>query len=654
MRQLLLVIGFFALVANLNGQSISVNEDGSAPDGSAMLDVSDTLKGMLIPRMTISQRDLIANPATGLLIFQTNSDSGFYFNQGIPATPHWLRIQTSNDSNLWVLKDTNAIYNGGNVGIGIDDPTALLEFDNSILNKKLSLFTLNNNDHQFLGLGTSFGEFRYQVDQTTSDHVFYTGTSATTSSEIMRIKGNGNVGINNTNPTGRFQVDLDTGIFMVLNNAAGGGVNAKTAVLGEWRGNLVSPQVRYNNTNSANFTDIGLDSNENFVVSMNDNDVFTIHPQGWANIGYDTTGFRLFLGNKLGGSVFTRMLATDAQAGLWVSNDSSSWALFSDDPTTGTLLQTGSVGLFQTGGAGLAWVISKEGKMGIGTPNTPALELSIGPVDDDTGFETNTDGVLSLFTNNTEQVTFDASGNVGIGITSPSERLDVQGSVSVKDALVFERSFSSFVSDSRPKIFGGNGGVFNHGDLILQARTNHSGGVGDIQFATGKGNVVSTKMIILSDGEVGIGKTNPAQLLDVNGNIAVSGSTVHTSDKRFKTNIEPITDVLAKLRGIQGIYHYWDTINFPDRGYSDGRTIGVIAQEIRLDFPELVYEDKEGYLSVDYPKFTAVLLQAIKEQQFLIDQQNQNNEKQQYQIDNLIQEMEELKNILKEKEKEND
>jgi predicted RNA-binding protein len=58
-------------------------------------------------------------------------------------------------------------------------------------------------------------------------------------------------------------------------------------------------------------------------------------------------------------------------------------------------------------------------------------------------------------------------------------------------------------------------------------------------------------------------------------------------------------------------------------------------------------EDNEGYLSVDYSKFTAVLLQAIKEQQVLIEQQNQNNEKQQDQIEFLMEELKAIKEEIK-------
>ena len=47
------------------------------PDASSALDIESTTGGILIPRLTESQRDAIAMPATGLMIYQTNENPGF-------------------------------------------------------------------------------------------------------------------------------------------------------------------------------------------------------------------------------------------------------------------------------------------------------------------------------------------------------------------------------------------------------------------------------------------------------------------------------------------------------------------------------------------------------------------------------------------------
>ena len=70
-------------------QSVGINSDGSAPNSSAMLDVSSTTKGFLVPRMTQTQREAIALPITkGLLVFQNDGNQGFYYYDGSA----WTRL----------------------------------------------------------------------------------------------------------------------------------------------------------------------------------------------------------------------------------------------------------------------------------------------------------------------------------------------------------------------------------------------------------------------------------------------------------------------------------------------------------------------------------------------------------------------------------
>lgn len=81
-----LTIFFSALlfiVCVAKAQSVAVNTDGSTADGSAILDVKSTNKGLLIPRMDLNARGLIASPATGLIIYQTDNTPGFYYYNGL-------------------------------------------------------------------------------------------------------------------------------------------------------------------------------------------------------------------------------------------------------------------------------------------------------------------------------------------------------------------------------------------------------------------------------------------------------------------------------------------------------------------------------------------------------------------------------------------
>jgi uncharacterized protein (TIGR02145 family) len=77
-----LVIPFLCIAYAGLSQSISINETGAAPHGSAILDISNAKKGFLPPRMTTAQRDSIQNPANGLVIFNLTAGSLNYFFGG--------------------------------------------------------------------------------------------------------------------------------------------------------------------------------------------------------------------------------------------------------------------------------------------------------------------------------------------------------------------------------------------------------------------------------------------------------------------------------------------------------------------------------------------------------------------------------------------
>jgi hypothetical protein len=77
-------ITVFIIMVLLSGNSlmaqIAVNTDGTPPDGSAMLDIKSTSKGLLLPRLTQAQRDAIENPSAGLQLFNTTTSKPNYFN----------------------------------------------------------------------------------------------------------------------------------------------------------------------------------------------------------------------------------------------------------------------------------------------------------------------------------------------------------------------------------------------------------------------------------------------------------------------------------------------------------------------------------------------------------------------------------------------
>jgi hypothetical protein len=135
----------------------------------------------------------------------------------------------------------------------------------------------------------------------------------------------------------------------------------------------------------------------------------------------------------------------------------------------------------------------------------------------------------------------------------------------------------------------------------------------------------SEKLVI--NGNLGIGIASPTQKLDVNGNARFSsiGSgayvgavnrtsdgtlTTATSDIRSKENINTLTGCLNSVLNIRGVSFYWKSEP------RMGRRIGFVAQEVEQVIPELVFTNpSDGLKGVNYPEMSAVLVEAIKEQQ---------------------------------------
>jgi hypothetical protein len=82
MKQCILLFGALCLFLTSAIAQNNVGIGTTTPNASAALDVQSTTQGMLVPRMTKAQRDLIATPATGLLVYQTDNTPGFYFYNG--------------------------------------------------------------------------------------------------------------------------------------------------------------------------------------------------------------------------------------------------------------------------------------------------------------------------------------------------------------------------------------------------------------------------------------------------------------------------------------------------------------------------------------------------------------------------------------------
>lgn len=225
------------------------------------------------------------------------------------------------------------------------------------------------------------------------------------------------------------------------------------------------------------------------------------------------------------------------------------------------------------------------------------------------------DGLQFRTDGNLTQMVIDSFGNVGIGTTAPEGPLHVsRGSAGVVTAN--SNSVAVFESINSGAWLSMIGPDTQERGLLFTEPSNavagaivfdQGGGGDDIGFRTG-GN--TTRMT-----------------LDASGNLTVSGcvdgnNTACASDVRFKKNVDDVDDPLALLEKLRGVTYEWKREEFPDQSFEEGRQYGVIAQEVEAVLPELVRTREDGYKSVEYNGLVSILLEAIKAQQRVIDQQN--------------------------------
>ena len=129
-------------------------------------------------------------------------------NQAEIYYTHVADGSSSNRLGLGVWGQHLHILANGNVGIGTIAPNAQLQLGNTLANRKVVLWEDVNNDHQFYGLGMNNHSMRYQIHgaSDTSFHGFHAGASSNASRELMRVRGDGVVGVNTASPAARLDV----------------------------------------------------------------------------------------------------------------------------------------------------------------------------------------------------------------------------------------------------------------------------------------------------------------------------------------------------------------------------------------------------------------------------------------------------------------
>jgi hypothetical protein len=214
---------------------------------------------------------------------------------------------------------------------------------------------------------------------------------------------------------------------------------------------------------------------------------------------------------------------------------------------------------------------------------------------------------------NNVSMVINESNNVGIGTTAPTQRVHIKGTNA-------QPATTGTVSNAILRIDGSSSHSLDIGTFANSPYGSY------LQSVTTTDLTLKLPLVLNpTGGNVGIGVNNPSQALQVNGNIAASGTvssagTNLTSDARLKSNIVNLSQGLNKIMQLNPV-NYDKKISLDSAATLNEN--GFIAQELQKIMPELVTEgkDKDKLLSVNYTAIIPVLTKAVQEQQAIIEKQ---------------------------------
>ena len=195
---------------------------------------------------------------------------------------------------------------------------------------------------------------------------------------------------------------------------------------------------------------------------------------------------------------------------------------------------------------------------------------------------------------------------VDVDVTTIGTNATLSDSVDLDENGVWEQTVDEAIQAAHVEI---DSTIYNYNGTLTAERT--------MSMNSNKLFFVGTDTVtITEDGKMAIGRgsVNSQVELHVDGDILAI--QVHSSsDKRFKKNITPVESALQKVMKINGVNYDFRTEEFASRNFPDSKQLGFIAQNVESVVPEVVMTEVDGYKAIDYAKLTALLNEAIKEQQ---------------------------------------
>lgn len=612
--QLLLITGFFYSFC-ARAQNIGIGTP--TPHPSALLEVSSTSKGMLVPRMTTAQRSAIPTPSQGLLVYDTN-EKGFMFYNGTA----WKSLNGESAGDVFTVTN-GQVHNTGDLNSNnfIFGRNSLPQSNEAVEDK----FMFFHKEKAALRAGSVAEE----DDNWAPENI---GNASIALGHNNIASANGSVALGGSNmATGVYSTALGNfskanGSYSIAtgnSSTAAGAFSFAGGILSE---SIESSSFAFGNQNksiareSVTLGELNIASAPASFAMNSGN-----HAKGWYSLAAGKSNRAAGIASAaLGTQNVTNSYASlvigrfndslNGNTSAWIEDD----ALFmigngssnADRRNAMTVLKNGNTGI-GTSAPLTAMHISRDGSQAFGQllleeagSNNDGARLTFkNKFDNDRywdlyGYPGNGESAPSRFTFHyggiRDILTLTGLGYAGIGNSNPMASLDIQSNASAAFPQLRARA--------------------NTADYVRMrmANTVHTNSYWDIASITSNTTTPSANMNFFYFHN----NTGGWNILSLNGNgnATLYGSLTQNSDERLKKNIRAIENPLDQLQQLSGYHYQWK------EDWRDAATqTGLLAQEVEKVMPELVKEDEKGIKSVNYNGLVPYLLEAIKELKAEVD-----------------------------------
>jgi hypothetical protein len=581
----------------------------------------------------------VLGSATGAPLYVTNSDTAYGLLAGVNnASGHvWLQAQRTDGSATAYNLTLNEA--GGNVGIGTASPVARLTVVGAatVIGQTSVSARFSDDINSTLLISHPAGTSNAAMITGNNQLAFATGVTGSIA-ERMRIDASGNVGIGITAPA--FKLDVRSGATATAGQFVS---TATTAYSAAGYNGGAARLLMYGGNSAGSFTGMQFSHGGNFEAFFgavqNASNTADFVFQGYSGSAYEE---RMRINSAGNVGVGTTTPAVTSGKNITIGSVEPSLVLNASSSRSYTIASGGN---FQYANNALCFhdntagatrmAIDSGGNVGIGTviPGAYGGKLTVGDAANafsnnvllltryatfniaadgvtaangavlDVSWASGGQGPLRFSFTGTERMRLTSAGNLGIGTSSPSQRLEVNGITYINTSSAFweilQLNNTASGAAAFARMSSAAGGNVDIGADATTAST--------LVFRTA---AVERARISAAGGfSVGTTADPGAGAIYATGNI-----TAYYSDDRLKTRLGDIEDALGIVDKIDAFY-YEANETAKGLGYEAVREVGVSAQSVQRVLPEVVAPapiDAE-YLTVRYERLVPVLIQAIKE-----------------------------------------